>query len=454
MRRSLVGLLVAVIVIGIAGPALAQGSVGVVDTSTGQWFLRDPATGKTTQFFFGNPGDLPMVGDWDGDGDETPGLYRQSDGFVYLRNSNSQGVADVRFFFGNPGDIPLAGDFDGDGFDSVSIHRPTEGRVYVINELGAHEGGLGAADFAYFFGNPGDKPFVGDFDGDGDDEVGLHRESTGLVYFRFSTTQGPAESQFIFGDPGDKMMAADWDADGDESVGLFRPANTTMYLRHSNTQGVADQQFVYGMPTGLPVAGEFGVLVAEGPPPPPPPPAPFAPFTITGTGNAVIPLSVPGDVGAVVDLSHNGEANFIVWSLSATNGMIDLLVNEIGPYAGRRSLNMNQFPFVEETVRGLDITSDGDWSVTVRPLSHARAVGTSLDGHGDDFVRFTAASPTTMTSTHSGTSNFIIWANSSSGELLDLIVNWIGPYNATDLIPEGAAYLDITADGDWTLRVP
>ena len=34
----------------------------------------------------------------------------------------------------------------------------------------------------------------GDFDNDGIDEIGLHRESTGLVYFRFTHTPGPADS--------------------------------------------------------------------------------------------------------------------------------------------------------------------------------------------------------------------------------------------------------------------
>ncbi|MCB1247551.1 MAG: hypothetical protein KDB69_09820, partial [Acidimicrobiia bacterium] len=41
-------------------------------------------------FYFGNPGDLPFMGDWDGDGEATPGLYRQSDGFVYVRDTNTQ----------------------------------------------------------------------------------------------------------------------------------------------------------------------------------------------------------------------------------------------------------------------------------------------------------------------------------------------------------------------------
>ena len=83
------------------------------------------------------------MGDWDGDGVETPGLYRQSDGYVYLRNSNTQGIADIKFFFGNPGDVPIAGDFNGDGFDTVSIYRPSNQTFYIINKLGSNDGGLG-----------------------------------------------------------------------------------------------------------------------------------------------------------------------------------------------------------------------------------------------------------------------------------------------------------------------
>jgi hypothetical protein len=244
----------------ISTPVAAAEGIGVVDTATGEWRLRDPANGSTTHFYYGVPGDLPFVGDWDCNGTETPGLYRQSDGFVYLRNSNSQGVGDIRFFFGNPGDVPLAGDFDGDGCDTVSVYRPAEGRAFIINELGANEGGLGAADFSYYFGVPGDKSFIGDFDNDSIDELGLHRESTGLVYFRLTHTQGVADSTFVFGDPGDKVIAGSWTGAGAETVGLLRPSNCTIYLRNSNSQGVADTTFVYGMPSGLPVAGEFGPL--------------------------------------------------------------------------------------------------------------------------------------------------------------------------------------------------
>ncbi len=55
------------------------------------------------------------------------------------RSSNIQGIADIRFFFGNPSDVPLAGDFDGDGCDTLSIYRPSEQRFYVFNQLGEND---------------------------------------------------------------------------------------------------------------------------------------------------------------------------------------------------------------------------------------------------------------------------------------------------------------------------
>jgi hypothetical protein len=240
-------------------PDPAPHTVGLVNPASGEWHLLNQSSASTT-FFYGNPGDVPFMGDWNCDGIDTPGLFRTSDAFAYLRNSNTGGIADIRFFFGNPSDIPLAGDFDGDCFDTLSIYRPSEQRFYIVNALGANNGGLGPAEFSFVFGNPGDKPFVGDFDGDGIDEVGLHRESTGFVYFRNSLTTGIADNEFFFGDPGDRFVGGDWGViDRVATPGLFRPGNTTFYFRHTNTQGNADSSLVFGQPGWLPVSGVFGL---------------------------------------------------------------------------------------------------------------------------------------------------------------------------------------------------
>ncbi len=221
--------------------------IGYVDEG-GKWHIADEVAwgSDDVEFYYGNPGDTPFLGDWDGDGIETPGLYRRSDGYVYLRNSNSQGIADTKFYFGNPGDLPLVGDWDGDGRDTVSLYRPSESRFYIINRLGDGDRGLGSADFSFIFGNPGDKPFAGDFDGDGVDEVGLHRETTGRVYFRFSLTQGVADRDFIYGDPGDVLSAGDWEGDGVDTVAVYRPSDGKWYFRLGNTQGVADHVVYFG----------------------------------------------------------------------------------------------------------------------------------------------------------------------------------------------------------------
>jgi hypothetical protein len=236
-------------------------SIGHVDPG-GVWTLADrPRTSPATnEFYFGNPVDVPFSGDWDCDTVDSPGLYRQSDGYVYLRATNTQGVADREFFFGNPGDVPLVGDFNGDGCDTVSIFRPSEHRMYIINELGNGAAGLGAADFFYTFGDFGDIPFVGDFDGNGVDEIGLHRGSTGQILLRYGLSGGTADASFPYGAPGDDLFAGDWNGDGIDTVAVYRPSNGNWYVRLANTAGFADHtiHFHNHGQTTLPVSGRFG----------------------------------------------------------------------------------------------------------------------------------------------------------------------------------------------------
>ncbi|MGH8873056.1 MAG: PQQ-dependent sugar dehydrogenase [Acidimicrobiia bacterium] len=285
--KARIVLVTALVVIG-ALPAMATDTAGVVDPSTGQWTLRDVNT-NTKTIGYGNPQDVPFMGDWDCDGVDTPGLYRRSDGFAYLRNSNTTGIADISFLFGNPGDLPLAGDFDGDGCDSLSIYRPSEARIYVINRLGTNGGGLGAADFSYDFGNPGDIPVTGDWDGDGTDSAGLRRPSDGFVYLRNSNTTGIADISYFFGDPGDLPVAGDWDDDDLDTFGLFRSSNATFYLKNTHSTGGADDSFVLGPSASMPVSGNFDLNL-----PPPPPPLALQPVA-SGLSSPLLVASPPGD---------------------------------------------------------------------------------------------------------------------------------------------------------------
>ncbi len=233
------------------------GGVALVDTTTGVWHLQRPGS-PPTSFYFGNPGDEPFLGDWDCDGEASPGLYRRSDGFVYLRNANTAGTADIRYYFGNPGDLPIAGDFDGDGCDTVSIHRRAEGRAYVINRIGTGDLGLGAADYSFPFGRPGDVLFAGDFDGDGIDTVAGYRPATSTV---IGVPGGAPE--FGFGDPGDRILAVSMPG-GRDAVAVYRPADGAVHVLGGTSLALTEAGA--GV---VPVAGAMPTTVTAPAAPPP-----------------------------------------------------------------------------------------------------------------------------------------------------------------------------------------
>ena len=135
-------LLGTVVLVTAPVPAAASGNedtFGFVDPETGLWFLQDDHVFLRT-FYFGDPGDSPFMGDWNCDGIDTPGLYRRSDGYVYLRNSNTQGIADISFFFGDPGDMPIAGDFNADGMQDLAAANANGHTVSI--QLGTGSGFL------------------------------------------------------------------------------------------------------------------------------------------------------------------------------------------------------------------------------------------------------------------------------------------------------------------------
>jgi len=236
----------------VPGPIADQ--VGLQDPRTGIWNIRH-GNGSVDSYYYGNPKDTPYAGDWDGDGVDTMGLYRESSGFLFLRNSNDQGIADIQIFYGNPRDLPIAGDWDGDGIDTVGIFRPSQARFYLRNT-----NTQGNADIDVTFGNAGDVPIAGDWDGDGFDTIGVYRPSTQMVYLINDLSNTVADIVFDYSGtaPGDRIVTGDWDGDGDDTVGVFRPSTRTWYLRDTFTQRSANIVFVFGESHMTPVAGDWG----------------------------------------------------------------------------------------------------------------------------------------------------------------------------------------------------
>ena len=231
----------------VSGPPTPS-PIGVFRPSNGALYLKKPNTVGSVDYVlsYGLAGDYPVAGDWDGNGTDSIGVYRK--GLFYLRNSNTNGSADLFFAFGAPGDQPVAGDWNGDGKDTVGVYRSSTGTFYLRNSNTA-----GAPDMTFSLGNTGDVGIAGDWNNDGKDTTGVFRPSNGVIFLKNGNSTGFADISLNYGLPGDKPVVGDWDNDGDDTIGIYR--GSYFYLRNSNTNGYAQIWFPFGMPGDMPIAG-------------------------------------------------------------------------------------------------------------------------------------------------------------------------------------------------------
>jgi Cadherin-like len=232
-------------------------TIGVFRPSIQYFMLRNSNTSGPADIYaqYGTSSDLPIVGDWNGDGVDTIGFYRSSTGEFVLRDSNSSGPSDHYLVLGIQGDTPIAGDWDNNGTDGVGVFRPSNGLIYLRNSLTS-----GFADFTMVLGSPGDVGLAGDWNYDGTDSPGVYRPNLPMFFLsnRICNCGVVADYTVTLGVVGDVPVVGDWNGDGTTGTGVFRPTNGLTYLRNDpTTSGVADIQMVYGVPNDKPVAGHW-----------------------------------------------------------------------------------------------------------------------------------------------------------------------------------------------------
>lgn len=124
-------------------------------------------------FRYGSKADLPVAGDWNGDGIDAIGIFRNGQWLLDLDGDGRWTERDEVFDFGQAGDIPIVADFNGDGIDELAIVR---GDVWIIDTDGDRR--ITAADARIELKrSAGEHPVAGDWDGDGRAEPGYYRDN-------------------------------------------------------------------------------------------------------------------------------------------------------------------------------------------------------------------------------------------------------------------------------------
>ncbi len=240
-------------------------ALGLYDPATFVYLRSSGTAGFATNCFVYGPANndfVPIVGDWNGDGTQTIGLYDRATGMFYLSNSNATQVADISFVYGpaHSQDIPIVGNWNGNsnGEQTVGLYDPTTSTFYLRDS-----NTTGFADVTFTYGAANSKliPLAGDWYGGTIDSIGLYDPKTATFSLRNSNSSGPANTTFMYGpaNSGWTPVVGDWNGDGKDSIGLYSPSDSLFYLKNTNQGGSADVVIAYGAPNdgGTPIVGKW-----------------------------------------------------------------------------------------------------------------------------------------------------------------------------------------------------
>ena len=179
----------------------------------GLWYAPSTSGAGPFQIYFGATTDVPVPGDYDGDGRTDAAIFRPSTGLWYGPRTGGTTIV-IQMYLGQSGDIPVPGDYDADGKTDAAIYRPSIHLLFAV----LSGGGTKSATL----GQSGDVPVPRDYDGDGKTDPAVYRPSSGAWQAQLS---GGGTYQATNGATGDVPVPADYNGDGRADPVVFRPSS-------------------------------------------------------------------------------------------------------------------------------------------------------------------------------------------------------------------------------------
>lgn len=160
----------------------------------------DPPFVVESTVTFGLPGDVPLCGDWDGNGTDTVGVLRGRQ--LLLRNANSAGNPDLTLTLQRDYTWVHVGDWDGDGKDGFLGRRYTaDGSTFDV--INSYSGQILVVSHSFHMGDWADRVFTVDDNPYNRDSIASVRSAIGChpsctIYLYYSPRIDQTVPEFAF----------------------------------------------------------------------------------------------------------------------------------------------------------------------------------------------------------------------------------------------------------------
>jgi hypothetical protein len=241
------------------------------------------------------------VFDLDGDGRTDISVFRQSANTFYTLHSLTNTLQSNSFGSGTS-DIWLnnTADFDGDGRADLLILKLDGAGILTWSILNTSNNTVQSTIWGNFSAGALDALAIGDYDGDGRQDIAVFRRSTGIFYIIDSST-GTAHAE-TFGAVNDFPSIGDYDGDGKSDLTVVRveSGQRVWYIRNSSNGAVRRE--VWG------TSASDGVFF-------------FAPIDVDGDGkqDIMVNRTVSGQRVFFILRSSDGAQQAVTWGLAPSS---------------------------------------------------------------------------------------------------------------------------------------
>lgn len=213
-------------------------------------------------------GEIPFAGDFNGDGKSDIAVLNWNSEFWVGLSTGSAFDGTGSGKWASPaglwGGIPLAGDFNGDGLEDVLVFTEKDG-LRVGLSTGSSFDAPGSGPWNSPAGLWSEQPFIGDFNGDGKDDLAILNWQSNIWVGLSSGTafDAPGGGQWAVKEApwGGMPLSGDFNGDGKNDVAVFTPENQwKVNLSSGSTfdaEGSGQWNSAAGLWGELPVVGDF-----------------------------------------------------------------------------------------------------------------------------------------------------------------------------------------------------